>query len=130
MKYILPVTLLASSLLVNVEAARWKPKPGLTWDYLLGGNKNDIKNSDRDVAIFDLEYAEAMVPILHKRGQKAVCYFSGGTTEYNSSRPDIKDYKKAGIEIKGTNDGWGNYLLDVKNKKKLQPLIRKRFQRA
>ncbi|OUM67853.1 glycoside hydrolase family 114 protein, partial [Piromyces sp. E2] len=70
------------------------------------------------------------VPILHKRGQKAVCYFSGGTTEYNSSRPDIKDYKKAGIEIKGTNDGWGNYLLDVRNKKKLQPLIRKRFQRA
>ncbi|OUM65294.1 glycoside hydrolase family 114 protein [Piromyces sp. E2] len=95
MKYILPVTLLTSSLIVNVETAGWKPKPGLTWDYLLGGNKNDIKNIDRDVVTFDLEYAEAMVPVLHKRGQKAVFYFSGGTTEYNSSRPDIKDYKKA-----------------------------------
>ncbi|OUM60957.1 glycoside hydrolase family 114 protein, partial [Piromyces sp. E2] len=105
MKFLLSVTLLASTLLSNVNAARWKPKPGLTWDYLLGGNKNTIQESDKDVVTFDLEYAEKMVPILHSKGQKAVCYFSGG-------------------------DGWGNKWLDVKQKSKLQPLIRKRFQRA
>ncbi|OUM59392.1 glycoside hydrolase family 114 protein [Piromyces sp. E2] len=38
-----------------------------------------------------------MVPILHKRGQKAVCYFSGGTTE--KYRPDKKDYEKAGVIV-------------------------------
>ncbi|OUM57998.1 glycoside hydrolase family 114 protein, partial [Piromyces sp. E2] len=105
----------------------WKPQPGLTWDYLIGGNKNDIKNSDSDVVTIDLEYAEEMVPVLHKRGQKAICYFAGGTTENN--RPDKKDYKKSGLIIE-SNDGWGNQILDIKNKKKLQPLIRKRFQRA
>ncbi|OUM58016.1 glycoside hydrolase family 114 protein [Piromyces sp. E2] len=127
MKFLLLVTLLSSTLLANVNAARWCPQPGLTWDYLLGGEVNDI---DRDVVTFDLEYAEKMVPILHKRGQKAVCYFSGGTTENRSSRPDIKDYEKAGLAIKETNDGWDNYMLDVRKKSKLQPLIRKRFQRA
>ncbi|OUM66716.1 glycoside hydrolase family 114 protein, partial [Piromyces sp. E2] len=82
---------------------------------------------DKDVVTFDLEYAEKMVPVLHERGQKAVCYFSGGTTE---NKPDRKDYEKAGIILYEKEDGWGNYLLDIKNKKKLQPLIRKRFQRA
>ncbi|OUM68998.1 glycoside hydrolase family 114 protein, partial [Piromyces sp. E2] len=85
-----------------------------------------------DVISFDLEYAEKLVPELHKRGQKAVCYFSGGTTEYNSNRPDKKDYENAGIILEDTpnGDGWGNYLLDIRKKDKLQPLIRKRFQRA
>ncbi|OUM57997.1 glycoside hydrolase family 114 protein [Piromyces sp. E2] len=127
MKFALAVSLLASSLLINVNAARWKPQPGLTWDYLIGGNKNDIENSDRDVVTIDLEYAEEMVPILHNKGQKVICYFAGGTTENN--RPDKKDYEKSGLII-GGDDGWGNQILNIKNKKKLQPLIRKRFQRA
>ncbi|OUM60360.1 glycoside hydrolase family 114 protein, partial [Piromyces sp. E2] len=125
MKFLLSVTLLASTLLANANAARWKPKPGLTWDYLLGGNPKTI---DKDVVTFDLEYAEKMVPVLHKKGQKAVCYFSGGTTE--KGRPDDAEYRNSGLVIKGKGDGWGNNLLDIKNKKKLQPLIRKRFKRA
>ncbi|OUM56163.1 glycoside hydrolase family 114 protein, partial [Piromyces sp. E2] len=112
MKFFLSVTLFASSLLANVNAAKWKPKPGLTWDYLLGGIPKTIENSTKDVVSFDLEYAEQMVPILHARGQKAICYFSGGTTD---GKPDKDEFIKAGLVIKD---------------EKLQPLIRKRFQRA
>ncbi|OUM63713.1 carbohydrate-binding module family 18 protein [Piromyces sp. E2] len=120
MKFLLPITLLASSLLVNVEAARWKPKPGLTWDYLLSGNENDIKISDKDVVTFDLEYAEAMVPVLHKKHQKAICYFSAGTTD---DKPDKQKFVDAGLVIKsGKDNGW--------EQKKLQPLLRDRFRRA
>ncbi|OUM56292.1 glycoside hydrolase family 114 protein, partial [Piromyces sp. E2] len=69
------------------------------------------------------------VPILHSRGQKAICYFSGGTTD---GKTDKEDYENAGIIINDDDitDGWGNKLLDVRKKDKLQPLIRKRFQRA
>ncbi|OUM63712.1 glycoside hydrolase family 114 protein, partial [Piromyces sp. E2] len=119
------ITLLASSLLVNVEAARWKPKPGLTWDYLLGGNKDNI---DKDVVTFDLEYAEAMVPVLHKRGQKAICYFSAGTTD---DKPDNQKFLDADLVIKSSKgNGWDNNWLNIKNKIKLQPLLRDRFRRA
>jgi len=38
MKFLLPLTLLATTLLAKVEA-RWKPGAGLTWDYLLGASK-------------------------------------------------------------------------------------------
>ncbi|OUM56122.1 glycoside hydrolase family 114 protein, partial [Piromyces sp. E2] len=61
-------------------------------------------------------------------GQKAICYFSGGTTD---GKPDKDEFIKAGLVIKdGIEDGWGNSWLNIKNKEKLQPLIRKRFQRA
>ncbi|OUM61686.1 glycoside hydrolase family 114 protein [Piromyces sp. E2] len=84
--------------------------------------------SNKQVVTIDLEYAEKYVPYFHQRGQKVVCYFSGGTTEH---RKDQEDYEKANIIIKtGSDDGWGNYWLDIKNKEKLQPLIRKRFKRA
>ncbi|OUM62060.1 glycoside hydrolase family 114 protein, partial [Piromyces sp. E2] len=126
MKFVLPITFLASTFLA-VEA-RWKPTPGLTWDYLLGGDSNDVMKSDKQVVTFDLEYAEKVVPTLHKNGQKAVCYFSGGTTD---GKPDKEEFVKAGLVIDdGIDDGWNNKWLNVKNKEKLQPLLRKRFQRA
>ncbi|OUM58130.1 glycoside hydrolase family 114 protein, partial [Piromyces sp. E2] len=106
---------------------RWIPTPGLTWDYLLGGDKNIIGKSDKDVVTFDIDYAKDMVPILHNKGQKAVCYFSGGSSQ--SEKDDFKDYQKAGV-VRKEKTGWGNYVIDIKNKKKLQPLIRKRIQRA
>ncbi|OUM64358.1 carbohydrate-binding module family 18 protein [Piromyces sp. E2] len=113
MKFLLSVTLLAASLLVNVEA-RWKATPGLTWDYLLGGDEKTINESNRDVVTFDLEYAEKMVKVLHNRGQKAVCYFSGGSSEKNKS--DYKDFK--------------NQVIDIRKLSKLEPLMRNRFRRA
>ncbi|OUM56257.1 carbohydrate-binding module family 18 protein [Piromyces sp. E2] len=128
MKFLLPLTLLSSTLLVNVRADIWKPKPGLSWDYLLGGDKNTIKESKRDVVTLDLEYAQDTVPVLHQRGQKAICYFSGGTSQ--EKKDDFKDYEKAGVVIKSTKTSWGNYILDIKKLDKLKPLIKNRFKRA
>ncbi|OUM58273.1 glycoside hydrolase family 114 protein, partial [Piromyces sp. E2] len=121
------VTLLVSSLLVNVRADRWKPKPGLTWDYLLGGSKNTVKESDRDVINFDLEDAEKVIPTLHGKGQKAICYFSGGETEAKKS--DYKDFVNAGVIIYKKTD-WGNYIIDIRKLNKLKPLIKNRLKRA
>jgi len=128
MKLILPTSIIAITLLASRVKARWKPTPGLTWDYLLGASHSVIEASDRDVVSIDMEEAKKYAPFFHNRGQRVVCYFSGGTTE---NRDDKEEYEKAGIVLKGGNgDGWGNSWLDVKNKAKLQPLIRKRFKKA
>jgi len=128
MKFVLPTSLIAITLLASGVKARWKATPGLTWDYLLGASHSVIEASDRDVVSIDLEEAKKYAPYFHERGQRVVCYFSGGTTE---NRDDKEDYEKAGIILKGGNgDGWGNNWLDVRNKEKLQPLIRKRFKKA
>ncbi|OUM62016.1 carbohydrate-binding module family 18 protein [Piromyces sp. E2] len=127
MKFILSVTLLVSTLLSNVNA-RWKPTKGLTWDYLLAGDDNLIQGSKKDVVTIDLEHAEKMVPILHSKGQKAVCYFSGGTMQ-KSRKIDYDDYVKAGVALPVTSS-WGNQYIDIRKKSKLQPLIEKRMKRA
>ncbi|OUM65788.1 glycoside hydrolase family 114 protein, partial [Piromyces sp. E2] len=113
MKFILPITLVASTLLSNVKADIWHPKPGLTWDYLLGAKEKIIQKSDKDVVTFDLELAKKMVPIFHNRDGK----------------PDKQKFIDAGLVLEG-GDGWGNKPLNIKNKKKLQPLLRDRFRRA
>ncbi|OUM60965.1 carbohydrate-binding module family 18 protein [Piromyces sp. E2] len=58
--------------------------------------------------------------------KKAVCYFAGGVTDGKSDKQKFKD---AGLVLEG-GDGWGNKPLNIKNKKKLQPLLRDRFKRA
>ncbi|ORX58400.1 hypothetical protein BCR36DRAFT_276948 [Piromyces finnis] len=127
MKFFLPITIITSTLLANVKA-RWHPAPGLTWDYLLGASNSVIEKSNQQVVTIDLEKAQTYVPYFHSRGQKVICYFSGGTTEYRSDRTA---YEKANIVLKsGSGDGWGNQWLDIRNKAKLQPLIRNRMKRA
>ncbi|ORX46837.1 hypothetical protein BCR36DRAFT_296814 [Piromyces finnis] len=129
MKYLLPITtLVASALLATNVEARWQATPGHTWDYLLGAEESVIKASKQDVVTIDLEKAEKFVPYLHSRGQRAICYFSGGTTEHRAY--DREAYQKSGLALGGNGDGWGNQWLDIRNKAKLQPLIRKRMQRA
>ncbi|OUM62884.1 glycoside hydrolase family 114 protein [Piromyces sp. E2] len=97
MKFLLPITLLLSTLLLKVNATLWKPKPGLTWDYLLGGNKKTIQESKSDVVSISLDYAEKMVPILHKKGQKAICYFCGGSVGRRFVR--ALKYQCDGVEV-------------------------------
>lgn len=36
MKFLLPFVTVASLLFVNNVEARWKPVPGMTWNYVLG----------------------------------------------------------------------------------------------
>ncbi|OUM57102.1 glycoside hydrolase family 114 protein, partial [Piromyces sp. E2] len=85
------------------------------------------KKSDRDVISFDLENAEKVIPTLHKKGQKAVCYFSGG--EIDSKTNDYKDFVKADLIIYNKRH-WENYFIDIRKLNKLKPLIKNRLKRA
>ncbi|OUM62021.1 glycoside hydrolase family 114 protein, partial [Piromyces sp. E2] len=64
---------------------------------------------------------------LHGKGQKAICYFSGGTSEKN--KPDYEDYKKAGVFF-SEKSSYGNYYIDIRKLDKLRPLLKNRFRRA
>ncbi|OUM69003.1 glycoside hydrolase family 114 protein, partial [Piromyces sp. E2] len=64
---------------------------------------------------------------LHKNGQKAICYFSGGSSERN--KPDYNAFQKAGV-ISNVVSDWGNKLIDIRKIDKLKPLFRDRFRRA
>ncbi|OUM60986.1 glycoside hydrolase family 114 protein [Piromyces sp. E2] len=107
MKFVLPITFIVTSLLASNIEAKWHPNPGLSWDYLLGASDSVIKSSNKQVVTIDLEQAPGLVSYLHGKGQKVICYFSGGTMQ-KSRKIDYDDYKP----------------------KKLQPLIRNRMKRA
>jgi len=128
MRIVLPVTIVASALLaVN---AKWTPTSGqYTWDYLIGAENSEIVASKKQVINIDLEKAQQFVPQAHNKGQKVVCYFSGGTMQ-ESRKIDYQDYVNAGVGIPGTKSSWGNQYVDIRNKSKLQPLIRRRMERA
>jgi len=128
MKFTLPITLLATSLIATTVEAMWKPGPGVSWDYLLGASDSTIKESDKDVVTIDLEYAEKFVPYFHEKGQRVICYFSGGTMQ-ESRKVDYQDYLDAHVQI-SHKSGWDNHYIDIRKKDKLYPLIKKRMQRA
>jgi len=46
-----------------------------------------------------------------------------------SRKADYQDYLKAGVQLSETS-GWGNHYIDIRNKAKLQPLLRNRMKRA
>ncbi|OUM60984.1 glycoside hydrolase family 114 protein [Piromyces sp. E2] len=130
MKFSLSITTLVASLLLATNAeARWQPTPNsdLTWDYLLGASDSVINASKAKVVTIDIDEGPKFVPILHGRGQKVICYFSGGTIQNKKS--DYPEYKKAGVEL-SEKSSWGNHYIDIRKKDKLQPLIRKRMVRA
>lgn len=67
----------------------WQPQPGTTWNYVLN---HPVRLSDPAIDrsatwIIDLfDNPAAAVSELHRRGRRAVAYFSAGTSE--SWRPD------------------------------------------
>jgi len=46
-----------------------------------------------------------------------------------SRKADYDDYIRAGVQLPETSS-WGNHYIDIRNKAKLQPLIRNRMKRA
>jgi len=128
MKFNLSISVAVSALLAaNVEAL-WKPQQGLTWDYLLGADESVIKASNMQVVTFDIDKAKSVVPYLHSKGKKAICYFSGGTSQEEKS--DFGDYKKAGVVMFDTRSSWGNYYINIRDRSHLEPLLRARMERA
>jgi len=102
MKFLLPVTIIASLFFANVEA-RWKPTPGMTWNYVLGA-KVDISNERAQVLDIDFETDPSKIQQYHNAGKKVICYFSGGTIEKN--RSDYKHYTAVSGLVKNTYGDW------------------------
>jgi hypothetical protein len=120
MKFYLPIILIATVLFATNVEAIWEPAPGLTWDYLLGAEKNVIKASDKNIVTIDLIEAEEFVPYFHNRGQRVICYFS--TNIYYSA-----DYKKA---KGGSNSSVDQAFEKSKEKLKSETLIKSRMKKA
>ncbi len=67
----------------------WQPKnnDGITWQWQLSGKLDTSLDVDMyDIDLFDTP--KALIDELHKKGKIVTCYFSAGTVEYGSKRPD------------------------------------------
>jgi len=127
MKFLLSTTAIASLLLVNVEA-RWQPKPGLTWNYVLGDDKFNVHTEKAQVIDVDYELSASKIQEFHNAGKKVICYFSGGTVE--NWRNDFSSFKAVSGLVKNVYDGWDDeYWLDYRVDG-IKSLIKKRMQIA
>jgi hypothetical protein len=122
-------------------ATRWKPTPGLRWQYQLQGNVNvGICAAPVGGAacvhpnVFDVDlYAgngtslnTAAVKQIHARHAHAVCYVDAGTWE--NWRPDAARYPK---QLLGSGNGWpGERWLDIRATRVLLPLIDARLAKC
>lgn len=83
----------------------WQPPPGTTWNYVLHHpvNLSDPDLERSDVWIIDLfDNPASTVAELHRRGRRAIAYFSAGTCE--SWRPDASLFPASDLG-RGV-DGW------------------------
>jgi hypothetical protein len=106
------------------DADRWKPSPGVAWQWQLAGDEID---TSYDVDVYDLdafETAAEVVASLHLQGRRAVCYISAGSWE--EWRPDAADFPAAVIGRE--YEGWeGEKWLDIRRIDQLAPVLRARM---
>jgi hypothetical protein len=122
-------------------ALKWKPKPGLRWQYQLQGKVNTAICAEPasggacvrpDVWVIDL-YTDsgttpnsAAVRRIHARKGHAVCYVDAGTWE--NWRPDAAKFP---AKIRGKGNGWpGERWLDIRAIDVLKPLITARVDKC
>jgi hypothetical protein len=101
---------------------RWVPKPGTTWQWQLSGTID----MSVDAEIYDIDgftTSAEVVAELHRRGRKVVCYIEAGSAA--DFRPDHKNWPP---ELLGKTNGWpGERWLDIRDPRKLEPVLAKRF---
>jgi hypothetical protein len=99
--------------------ARWRPAPGLSWQWQIGDMNIDT-SIEADVYDIDLYVDQSIIDDLHTKGRKVICYVSVGS--YEDWRPD-KDQFPA--EVLGNDyDGWpGEKWLDIRLIDKLAPIM-------
>ena len=115
------------SLYIVVTLSWWKPKPGSTWQWQLGGNSVD---TSYDVDMYDIDMfdtPQSTIDKLHKEGIIVICYVDVGTWE--NWRPDADDFPDS---VKGLPvDGWtGERWLDIRQWDILGPIMENRFDLA
>jgi hypothetical protein len=122
-------------------ATRWKPTPGLRWQYQLQGNVNVgicappvgggacVPPNAFDVDLYagnGTSLDTSAVRQIHARHAHAVCYVDAGTWE--NWRPDAARYPK---QLLGNGNGWpGERWLDIRATKLLLPIIATRVQKC
>ena len=108
------------------EGSRYKPKPGVSWQWQLQGEV-DTK-FDVDVYDVDLEFAKVeTIDQLHKKGIEVICYFSAGSWE--DFRSDAKEFTKEAIG--GPLEGWPDeHWLDISNYEKFASIMTARLDLA
>ncbi|WP_327269767.1 endo alpha-1,4 polygalactosaminidase [Streptomyces sp. NBC_01218] len=103
-------------------APRWRPRPGLDWQWQLSGRLDTTV----DVPVYDIDgfdHGAAEVAALHDRGRKVVCYLSTGAHE--EFRPDAGSFPAA---VLGKGNGWeGERWLDIRRTDVLEPLMEARI---
>ena len=101
---------------------RWRPKPGLAWQWQLSGTLDPTV----DVPVYDIDgfdHSAATVADLHRRGREGICYVSTGAWE--DFRPDAGRFPKA---LLGKGNGWpGERWLDIRRTDLLEPLMAARL---
>ncbi|MFH7594416.1 endo alpha-1,4 polygalactosaminidase [Streptomyces racemochromogenes] len=102
--------------------ARWKPQPGLAWQWQLDGRSDPSV----DVPVYDIdgfENSAADVARLHRDGRKVICYVNVGAWE--DFRPDKDAFPTT---LFGKPNGWkGERWLDIRRIDQLRPLMERRF---
>lgn len=133
---LLGVVLLSSQLWMNsvfsssstgINSANWwKPKPGLSWQIILSGQRDlSLQVDVYDVDLFEVTTKE--IEALHQRGKKVICYFSAGS--YEDWRTDKKNFAPSIIGKK--MDDWpGEKWLDVSQLDLIMPVMNRRMKLA
>jgi hypothetical protein len=103
-------------------SARWRPEPGLTWQWQLQGTPD--LSVDADVFNIDgFDSSGVQMDRLHDRGRKVICYISAGSWE--RWRPDADYFPK---RVLGRSNGWaGEKWLDIRRMTVLKPILRDRL---
>ncbi|OUM59160.1 glycoside hydrolase family 114 protein [Piromyces sp. E2] len=132
MKFIFPVLSTLVALAYQVES-KWTPPPGSTWNYLLNVKDDEILKAKEQILTIDVNKSSELIETLHKRGQKVICYFSGGTIEKH--RKDFDEYWNTPGLIPDKNNEEGKtrfdeYWIDYRKKNLLAPLIKNRMKIA
>lgn len=106
----------------NAEGNRWRPTPGLRWQYQLDQAIDTSKNVD--VYNVDLSTHKDIVSNLKSQGKKIICYFSVATNE--TFRADSHLFP---LHIQGeVYRQWKNeYWLNIKEMEAIAPIMQARL---
>ncbi|MFI2645372.1 endo alpha-1,4 polygalactosaminidase [Streptomyces sp. NPDC018610] len=106
----------------GLRGARWRPRPGLAWQWQLDGKVDPSV----EVPVYDIdgfENSAADVARLHRAGRKVICYVNVGAWE--DFRPDEDDFPRS---VLGGANGWrGERWLDIRRTAVLRPIMERRF---
>lgn len=118
---LLPLLLLLFS---TTASARWKPRPNLTFDYLLGTTPRKPPANAKVVFLDGFDTSKATVARYHREGVRVVCYINVGAWE--NWRSDKNKFPK---RVLGNDyDGWaGERWLDIRKLSVLKPIMRARL---